>query len=361
MVGVSRSTRARIGARALVVLGIATLPVLVAAALGDLPPPLQITVQGQPEFVSKDTTFGRLIRDLELRAQWGRLLDVEGKVLRYRADPGRILLNGTTAPRSTPLSNGDAVQVVNGIDRNEGTQRVVTLMEGLRPGNPQRTLDTSSVEEIRVEGRISHKVVSIRFRSVGEVTRPPAVALTFDDGPWPANTPEILEILQRMHAKATFFVIGYLAERYPDLIRSEIQAGMAIGSHSWDHPRSPSFKDLEPHRMQAEMSQTIDFLSSQFALQTDLFRPPGGSYDARVVQIANALGMRVVLWDVDPKDWIASGTAKSIADAVLANVRPGSIIDLHDGGGDQSATIQALPWIISGIRKMGLRLVTISG
>jgi peptidoglycan/xylan/chitin deacetylase (PgdA/CDA1 family) len=361
MVRVSRPTRARIGARALVVLGIATVPVLVAAALGDLPPPLQITVQGQTEFVARDTKFGKLIRDLGLRAKWGRLLDVESKVLRYRADPGRVLLNGTIAPGSTLLSNGDAVQVVNGIDRTERTQRVVTLMEDLQPGNPQYALDTSQVEEIRVEGRISHKVVSIRFRSVGEVNRPPAVALTFDDGPWPANTPRILEILKRMDAKATFFVIGYLAERHPDLIRSEIEAGMTIGSHSWGHPNSPKFKDLEPNRIQTEMSQTNDFLSSQFGLRTDLFRPPGGSFDGTVVRIANALGMRIVLWNVDPKDWAGSETAKSIADAVLANVRPGSIIDLHDGGGDQSATIQALPQIIRGIREMGLRLVTIDG
>jgi peptidoglycan/xylan/chitin deacetylase (PgdA/CDA1 family) len=359
MVRVSPPTRARIGARAIVVLGIGTILVFVAAALGDLPPPLQVTVQSRIEFVARDATFGQLIHDFDLHAKWGRLLDVEGKVLRRRADPGRILLNGTTAPRSAPLSNGDAIEVVNGIDRSEGTERVVTLLKGLRPGNPQLTLDTSRVEEIRVEGRISHKVVFVRFRSVGEVTRAPAVALTFDDGPWPSTTPRVLEILRRMHAKATFFVIGYLAQRYPGLIRSEIKAGMAIGNHSWDHPNSPPFKDLRPRRIRAEMSQMSDFMSGQFGLRTRLFRPPGGSYDADVMQIATTVGLRIVLWNVDPKDWIASETAKSITDAVLANVRPGSIVDLHDGGGDQSAMIRALPRIIRGIRKMGLRLVTI--
>jgi peptidoglycan/xylan/chitin deacetylase (PgdA/CDA1 family) len=359
MSGVSRRAHARIGVRALVVLGIAILPVLVAAALGDLPPPLQITVDGKTEFAARDTTFGQMIRDLHLKARSGRLLDVEGKVLRHRADPGRILLNWKSVPRATPLSSGDAIQVVNGVDRTEGTRRVVTPLEGLRPGNPQRTLDTSQVEEIRVEGRISHKTVSVRFRPVGEVTQPPAVALTFDDGPWPATTPMVLDILRRMHAKATFFVIGYLAERYPNLVRDEIQAGMTIGNHSWDHPNSPPFKELTPNRIQTEMSQTNDFLSSEFGLRTDLFRPPAGSYDAEVVRMADALGMRVVLWNVDPKDWVSSETATAIAEAVLANVRPGSIVDLHDGGGDQSATIQALPMIIRGIRRMGLRLVTI--
>ncbi|MEW6058697.1 MAG: polysaccharide deacetylase family protein [Actinomycetota bacterium] len=350
---------ARVGARAAVILGIAIVPVLVAAALGELPPPLEITVGNETALVARDTMFGRLIRDRDLHAEFGRLLDVEGKVLRYRAYPGRILLNGATAARSTPLSNGDTIQVIDGVDRIEGTRRVVTLLEGLRPGNPQRTLDTSQVEEIRIEGRISHKSVSVRFRAVGDVTQPPAVALTFDDGPWPDATPKVLEILERMNAKATFFVIGYLAQRHPDLIRAEIEASMTIGSHSWDHPRSPRFADLEPHRILTEMSQTNEFLNSQFGLQTSLFRPPGGSYDEEVVHMADTLGMRIVLWSVDPRDWTGAKTPESIADAVLAKVRPGSIIDLHDGGGDQWATIQALPRIIEGIRAMGLRLVTI--
>jgi peptidoglycan/xylan/chitin deacetylase (PgdA/CDA1 family) len=88
-----------------------------------------------------------------------------------------------------------------------------------------------------------------------------------------------------------------------------------------------------------------------------LFRPPGGSWDPKVLTVAHEQGMRIALWDVDPRDWSSSATPTSIAENVLRNVRPGSVVDLHDGGGDQSATIRALPRIIHGIRKMGLRLV----
>jgi peptidoglycan/xylan/chitin deacetylase (PgdA/CDA1 family) len=354
-------SHSRIGARAVLVLGVTVTPVLLAAALGDLPAPLQITVGGRTAFVRQGTTLGEVIRSDHLHAVSGRLLDVEGAVIAYRADPGRILLDGEEVPRSTRLADGDSVQVVNGVDRTEGTRRVVTLLKGLRPGNPQFALGTSKVQEINVEGRISGKVVSVRFRSVGKVKRPPAVALTFDDGPWPGSTRKILKILERMHVKATFFLIGCLAQRYPGIVRDEIRSGMTIGNHSWDHPNSPPFAKLTPHRIQTEMSQASDMLKKRFGVRARLFRPPGGSYDRYVIDTARAFGMRIVQWDVDPRDWVASATPRSIADNVLANVRPGSIVDLHDGGGDQSATVAALPRIIRGIRKMGLRLVAVQG
>jgi len=353
------SPRPRIGVRAAVLFGVAIAPMLVAASLVDLPAPVQITLDGHVRFLPQGTTLGELMRERDLRPRSGRLLDVEGHVLRYRADPGRVLLNGALAKRRTPLVNGDAVQVVNGVDRTEGTRTIVTMLKGLRPGNPQFSLDTSRVEEIRVEGRVSGIVVSVRFRSVGPSTRPPAVALTFDDGPWPGSTLRILDILERMHARATFFLIGYLAQRYPEIVRAEMKAGMAIGNHSWDHPNSPPFDQLAPKRIRMEMQRTSRFLRRRFGLRTALFRPPGGSFGGPVVTTANDLGMRIVQWNVDPKDWLASRSARAIADAVLSHVRPGSIVDLHDGGGDQSATVRALPQIIRGIRAMGLRLVAI--
>ncbi|HZP89441.1 MAG TPA: polysaccharide deacetylase family protein [Actinomycetota bacterium] len=353
------SPRPRIGVRAAVVLGVAILPLLVAATLADLPAPVQITLDGRVRFVPQGTTLGGLIRARNLHPRSGRLLDVEGHVLRYRADPGRILLNGAPAPRRTTLESGDAIQVVNGTDRTEGTRTVVTRLKGLRPGNPQFALGTSRVQEIRVEGRVSGIVVSVKFRSIGPSTRPPAVALTFDDGPWPGSTLRILDVLERLHVRATFFVIGYLAQRYPNVVRAEMRAGMTIGNHSWDHPNSPPFDQLAPPRIRTEMARTSRFLHRRFGLRVTLFRPPGGSFGGPVVTIASGLGMRIVQWNVDPKDWIASRSARTIADAVLSHVRPGSIVDLHDGGGDQSATVRALPRIIRGIRAMGLRLVAI--
>src|SRR5581483_5839341 len=177
--------------------------------------------------------------------------------------------------------------------------------------NPQFTLDTSRVEEVRVEGRVSGIVVSVRFRPIGPSTRPPAVALTFDDGPWPGSTLQILRILERMHVRATFFVVGYLAQRYPGIVRAELKAGMTIGNHSWDHPNSPPFDQLAPARIRMEMARTSRFLHRRFGIRVTLFRPPGGSFGGPVVTTASGLGLRIVQWNVDPKDWIASRNART--------------------------------------------------
>ena len=90
-----------------------------------------------------------------------------------------------------------------------------------------------------------------------------------------------------------------------------------------------------------------------------LFRPPGGSFSPYVIEATGAYGQRIVLWSVDPTDWRAGSTAHEIARRVLGKVRAGSIVLLHDGGGDQSETVKALPKIVRGIRKKGLKLVLI--
>lgn len=348
----------RVAVRAAVILCAAFVPVLLAGALGDLAPPLQITIGGLPVTVPPQTTFGEAISRFHLHPRAGHLLAVDGSVLRD-LEPGRILLNGAVASPAARLVAGDAILVLNGVDRTEGTKHVVTRLPGTRPGDPQFTLATSPVLQIATVGRISGSVTRFRFRAAGRAIRPPAVALTFDDGPWPASTREVLRILQRMHVRATFFMIGYLAKRYPGIVRDVIKAGMTIGNHSWDHPLRPPFDRLTRHRMTAEMSQMRGLMKHRYGFRPALFRPPGGSDSSRVVTTARLLGMRVVLWNVDPRDWTASATARSIAGEVLSHVRPGSIVELHDGGGDRSATVQALPKIIRGVRHMGLRLVAI--
>lgn len=349
--------------RALAVLRVAALlvailvPVLVAANLVDRPAPLAISVDGHRRLVERGSTLGDAIRVLDLRPDPGRLLDVEGDILNRRADPGQILLDGSTAPESTPLADGDIVRVVDGLDRTERTRVVRRRLPGRQPGDPMFSLATGRVIESVTAGRISGKVVSITYRSAGGSTSPPQVALTFDDGPWPRTTRAVLAVLRRMHVRATFFMVGYLAARYPGIVRDVIHAGMTIGDHSWSHPTP--FADLAPHRMQTEIGRPAHLLRTRFAVRPTLFRAPGGSFDGKVVKLARDDGMRMVQWDVDPRDYLSSATPKRIARTVLREVEPGSIVLLHDGGGDQSATVRALRTIIHGIRKRGLKLVPI--
>src|SRR5262249_36542784 len=151
-----------------------------------------------------------------LRPRSGDLIDVDGKVLHARAYPGRLLVNGRGRSTATVLRTRDRIRIVNGRNRRERLVRRVTPVEGGVPPDPQFELVRRPGVEVVVEGAVSHKLVSQRYRA----TRGPerverAVALTFDDGPWPQGTPRIVSTLRRLHVRATFFVIGYLADAYP--------------------------------------------------------------------------------------------------------------------------------------------------
>jgi len=328
---------------------------LSAAGLHELPPPIDVRVQGSVYYIPAGTTFDQLVGRLSLAPQAGNLVDVQGQILRAAAYPGALLLDGRRQPVDVPLEAGDDIAVVNGKDRSEPLERETTRIPGGSPGNPQFFLGVAPGVQVITRGAISGKLVSSIFQPTGKAKQPPAVALTFDDGPWPTSTAKILGILDRNHVRATFFVIGYLAQRYPNLLRAEVADGMAIGNHTWDHPYHPPFRELPDPKVKQEIGMTKKLLAT-FGVTTSLFRPPGGTYDPEVVKVASSLGTRLVLWSVDPQDWRAGRTPKQIIHNVLANVRPGSIIELHDGGGDRSATIKALPAIIRGIRAKGLQL-----
>jgi peptidoglycan/xylan/chitin deacetylase (PgdA/CDA1 family) len=352
---------ARVAPRRLTRLGVvvvaALVPLLLSTGLGDPTPPITVSVDGTPALVAEGSHLGSLVRTLHLRPTPGRLLDVDGHVLDARYDAGRILVDGRPARPGTPLSNGDAISIVDGVDRTETTRRARTRLPGRRPGDPQYSLATARMVRIDTVGDVSGILVSTRYRPLGHAAQPRAVALTFDDGPWPRTTRAILKVLHRQHARATFFVVGYLAKEYPGLVRAEKRTGMAIGSHSWGHPEP--FDALSPRRMLGEMRAVNGLLRRRFDVDVTMFRPPGGSDDGGVVTAASRLRMRVVDWNVDPRDWSASATPASIRHAVLAQVEPGSIVELHDGGGDRRATVRALPSIIRGIRRMGLKLVVL--
>jgi peptidoglycan/xylan/chitin deacetylase (PgdA/CDA1 family) len=214
--------------------------------------------------------------------------------------------------------------------------------------------------QVVVRGAVSHKILSSGYRATeGPVRLERAVALTFDDGPSPIYTPQVLRVLRRLHARATFFVIGFLVNTYPDVILQEHRAGMMIGNHTYNHPEVPPFNQLPRRLIDDEIELGAQSLE-RLGITTALLRPPAGSTSPKVVAAAEGAGERVVLWSVDPVDWVTPAKAAVIRGRVLRAIQPGSIVLLHDGGGDRSATVKALPGIIKGIRHRHLRLVTIS-
>jgi peptidoglycan-N-acetylglucosamine deacetylase len=318
---------------------------------------IHVRVRGTDERVPEGTTLGEASDRFGLVPHAGDLLDVEGGVLRAAAYPGSLLVNGREASPETKLHEDDSIRVVPGVDRREPSSISYVRIAGGMPGDPQFTLARTPGTQELERGRISGKVVPRGFHATGPSRTPKAVALTFDDGPSIA-TPRILATLRRMHARATFFVVGRLAKVAPNVVKREIAAGMEIGSHSYSHPYRPPF-DRQPHPViRREISWTRGVLT-RIGRTPTIFRPPGGSFSPYVVETAGSYGQRIVLWSVDPTDWKPGTTSKQIVRRVLGAVEPGSIVILHDGGGDRSATATALPRIIRGIRKRGLKLAPI--
>ncbi len=251
---------------------------------------ISVRVRGATVVVPEGTNFGDLIHLEGLRPKQGRLLDVEGKALAGHNESGAVLLDGHLSSLKTPFAPGDRIKVIDGTDRTEATTAVRERDRSWAPGDPQFSLSVARHDEVITKGAVSGEVAGIRFVPTGRVKTPRAVALTFDDGPSATYTPQILRLLHRDHVPATFFVIGQLAERYPNLVRAEIRSGMSVGNHSWDHPSSPPFDQLEPLRVRSEISAT-DAELDRLGDHVHLFRPPGRGLRSRPSRIRTCRGL----------------------------------------------------------------------
>jgi len=186
-------------------------------------------------------------------------------------------------------------------------------------------------------------------QQLGSTSQPAAgiVRLTFDDGPVRANTPRILNVLSNYRVKATFFVIGQRARRHPRLVKREYREGHSVQNHTYTHPDLTTLGPVETRR---ELRATNRAIRVAGVPRPYRFRPPYGHTNARVRSVGASLGLIQTLWSVDPHDW-ANPPASVICRRVASNVRPGSIVLLHDGTGTN--TVQALPCIIKRLRAQG--------
>jgi peptidoglycan/xylan/chitin deacetylase (PgdA/CDA1 family) len=192
---------------------------------------------------------------------------------------------------------------------------------------------------------------------------PRQVALTFDDGPSVPYTGQVLDILAKNHIHATFFICGANAERYPDLVRRIKAEGHEIGNHTYSHPY---LYLMDRAKIADEIDHTQDVLQKISGGRPRLFRPPYGVRWFSLWPLLQERGLTMVLWSMRGYDGRLG--ASGIAEATLEQLQPGGIILLHDGFEthvaaevDRSATVRALPAIISGIRRAGYAFVPIPG
>ena len=183
-------------------------------------------------------------------------------------------------------------------------------------------------------------------------TQEKVVALTFDDGPTPPDTTDVLDILKAKDVRATFFVLGQAAQANPYLLKRLIKEGHEIGNHSFNH-------DYQQRRLVEEINQTDQEVFAATGTHTYFYRPPGGFLTKNQLETIKGNGQVVALWSVDSKDWRNPGV-KQIVDNVMKNVFPGAIILMHDGGYQRTQTVKALGPIIDALRDSGYRLTTLS-
>ena len=185
----------------------------------------------------------------------------------------------------------------------------------------------------------------------------PFVALTFDDGPHPVWTPQILDILNDYGCCASFFLIGEKAKAHPGIVKRIVKGGHAVGCHTMTHS-IPILRTVEFYR--SEIAECHKLFEKICGIFPRYFRPPHGFFDARCMREVTALNMKIVLWSQTPEDW-KKKKPSDIKKSVLSHIHNGSIVLLHDGLQDRSrTTINALPAILEDGKNRGFEFVSLS-
>jgi peptidoglycan-N-acetylglucosamine deacetylase len=187
----------------------------------------------------------------------------------------------------------------------------------------------------------------VAFRTHGPRGRK-RIAIGFDDGP-SSYTPQVLRVLQRFNAHATFFEIGQQTSGRAAIMRQVLADGNEIGNHTLHHEQNASSSSL---------AETNRLIRRATGFTPCDFRPPDGAVSSALVRRASAQHMNTIDWDVDPRDWSTPGTA-AIASNVIHHAHNGSIVVMHDGGGNRSETVAALPAILSHFEHRGYEFVPI--
>lgn len=182
-----------------------------------------------------------------------------------------------------------------------------------------------------------------------DCSQQPCLALTFDDGPNPQTTPQILDILEQEHVRATFFVVGSRVPGQEALLRRMYQNGNEIGNHSWSHP---NLTKLSPEQIAQQVNKTQQAVVAAGVPAPHLFRPPYGAINAKV---QSSIPLSIALWNVDPVDWESNDPAH-LTQAMIDQAKPGGVLDLHD---IYPGTVEALRPAIQVLRTK-YQLVTFS-
>ncbi len=211
---------------------------------------------------------------------------------------------------------------------------------------------TQPVEKIRAETKVEMARGVDMAKFVRGARGKREICLTFDDGPHPGKTEQLLRVLRECDVKATFFVVGEMARKYPHLVRAEALDGHEIGSHTYHHV---NMTKVTPEKLRTELTDTDKVIQDILGHGGNLLRPPGGQYDSRTIEVAREVGYTTVLWTDDPGDYDAKIPADLILARLIRDASPGGIVLLHDG---PDTTMAILPRFVRYMRAQGYSFVT---
>ncbi|WP_160724417.1 polysaccharide deacetylase family protein [Bacillus sp. USDA818B3_A] len=184
-----------------------------------------------------------------------------------------------------------------------------------------------------------------------------AVAITFDDGPNPTYTPQVLEIFAKAEGKATFFMIGEQMEKNQKLVKEAAEQGHEIGNHTYTHPK---LSELTPAESLSEIERTEKLIRELTGKEPVTFRPPYFDYNDGTISVVETKGYSMIgAVNLEAQDWDQPGM-EHILSASRNSVKNGSILIFHDGYGDRSQTIQAVQALVSELKSEGYQLLTVS-
>ncbi len=185
-------------------------------------------------------------------------------------------------------------------------------------------------------------------------TAQPLVAMTFDDGPHPNLTPQLLDMLAARGIRATFYVIGRNAARYPQILQRMVAEGHEIGNHTWSHPSLFGHSDAS---VLNQIDRTNQAVYAAVGRPPVTMRPPYGNlYDRQRLMLFQARAMPTIIWSVDPQDWQRPGSSV-VSQRIVRNCHSGGVVLAHD---IHSATVRAMPSALDGVTGRGFRFLTVS-
>lgn len=349
------------------------------------PPIFSVTVNGTARTVSAGSTLADIVKEGYASPKAGNLMAVDGSVAKEGGgDQLEAQVNDqTTNDASFVVPRGANVTISDGQDTTEDYDEQTETVPHGESGSDVNSFNNYWAGSIHIysdgeDGEQVTKTGKVSGKTVTEVTKQPVdagyhvytadtgddkvIALTFDDGPWPTTTSEILDILKANDAHATFFEIGNQIAENADVVKRIHEEGHQIGTHTWDHAAG-SGRGVDLTRMTAdeqvsEVEKGFDAIDQAIGTKTSrILRAPGGNYHGQIITTLRDKVTAEVGWNIDTEDWRKPGADK-IEQAILS-AKSGDVILMHDGGGDRSETVAALKDALPKLKAEGFKFITV--